>query len=97
MFPGEKCVTRFAHHNAFTVGEVFDEKRGRTAGFPGDNGYFSTMFDFRAHEFGKSARGWYDRTDITPTISSAAPLKANAAPAKSALRTSLKTTTSRAE
>ena len=66
MFLGEMRDRVFAPHNAFTVGEVFDEKEEELPDFIGDNGYFSTMFDFRAHEFGKSAKGWYDRTDITP-------------------------------
>ena len=34
--------------------------------FIGDNGYFSTMFDFNETIFGGSKKGWYDQTPITP-------------------------------
>lgn len=36
----------FAKYDAFTAGEVFDEKPGDLPLFIGDGGYFSTMFDF---------------------------------------------------
>ena len=36
----------FAKHNAFTVGEVFDEHEEDIPLFIGDDGYFSSMFDF---------------------------------------------------
>ena len=56
----------FAPHNAFSVGEVFNEKDEELPDFIGDNGYFSSMFDFSAKIFGGSDKGWYDHTPITP-------------------------------
>lgn len=56
----------FAPHNAFSVGEVFNEKDEELPDFIGDNGYFSSMFDFSAEIFGGSDKGWYDHTPITP-------------------------------
>ena len=56
----------FAPHNAFSVGEVFNEKDEELPDFIGDNGYFSSMFDFSSEIFGGSDKGWYDHTPITP-------------------------------
>lgn len=48
----------FLPHDAFTVGEVFDEKQEELPLFIGEDGYFSTMFDFRSAVFGQSKKGW---------------------------------------
>ena len=56
----------FAKHDAFTVGEVFDEREEDIPLFIGDDGYFSSMFDFNETIFGKSRSGWYDSKPITP-------------------------------
>lgn len=56
----------FAPHDAFSVGEVFNEKDEELPDFIGDNGYFSSMFDFSSEIFGGSDKGWYDHTPITP-------------------------------
>ena len=56
----------FAKHDAFTVGEVFDEREEDIPLFIGDDGYFSSMFDFNETIFGKSGNGWYDSKPITP-------------------------------
>ena len=56
----------FAKHDAFTVGEVFDEREEDIPLFIGENGYFSSMFDFNETIFGKSKNGWYDSKPITP-------------------------------
>ena len=45
-FLGEMRDKAFAPYDAFTVGEVFNEKEGDLPLFIGENGYFSTMFDF---------------------------------------------------
>lgn len=63
---GEMRDRGFASHEAFTVGEVFNEKDEELPDFIGDNGYFSTMFDFAPVVFGGSSKGWYDRKRITP-------------------------------
>lgn len=65
-FLGEMRDRTFKPHNAFSVGEVFHEKPEEVEDFIGENGYFSSMFDFSASTFGDSPKGWYDRTPITP-------------------------------
>ncbi len=56
----------FKKYNAFTVGEVFNDKEGELPLFIGDDGYFSSMFDFNATVWGTSDKGWYDCKHITP-------------------------------
>ena len=56
----------FVKYDAFTAGEVFNEKEEEIPLFIGDNGYFSTMYDFNSAIFGKSQKGWYDCKKITP-------------------------------
>ena len=65
-FLGEMRDRTFLPHSAFTAGEVFNEKPEELPDFIGDNGYFSTMFDFNEAIFGGSEKGWYDQTPITP-------------------------------
>lgn len=65
-FLGEMRDRTFQPHNAFSVGEVFNEKDEELPDFIGDNGYFSSMFDFSESTFGDSHKGWYDRVQITP-------------------------------
>lgn len=59
-FLGELAERTFRPHDAFTVGEVFNEKDDELADFIGDDGYFSTMFDFYETCYGKSEKGAYD-------------------------------------
>lgn len=66
VFLGEMRDRTFRKYDAFSVGEVFFEKPGKLPEFVGENGYFSSMFDFNATIFGKSAKGWYDAATITP-------------------------------
>ena len=54
----------FDKHDAFTVGEVFNMKEDELAEFVGDEGHFSTMFDFSAQALTFGGHGWYD----APTI-----------------------------
>ncbi len=56
----------FRPHNAFTVGEVFNEKPEELPDFIGDDGYFSSMYDFSGTIFGQSQKGWQAYQDITP-------------------------------
>lgn len=65
-FLHEMSDNTFKPHNAFSVGEVFNEKPDELPDFIGDNGCFSTMFDFNETIFGGSAKGWYDSQVITP-------------------------------
>lgn len=50
----------FKKYDAFTVGEVFNMKKDELADFIGENGHFSTIFDFSAHSLSDGAHGWYD-------------------------------------
>ncbi|SOC10647.1 alpha-glucosidase [Pseudobutyrivibrio ruminis] len=47
-FLNELADETFRKHDAFTVGEVFNEKDEELPLFIGSHGYFSTMFDFSA-------------------------------------------------
>ncbi len=55
----------FKKYDAFAVGEVFDTHESLEK-FIGEDGYFSTMFDFGTTIIGGSVNGWYDRTEVTP-------------------------------
>lgn len=65
-FLGEMQERTFKKYDAFSVGEVFNEKPEEIPDFIGENGYFSSMFDFNETIFGTSEKGWYDATPITP-------------------------------
>ncbi|MDE6211923.1 MAG: alpha-glucosidase [Lachnospiraceae bacterium] len=56
----------FKKYDAFSVGEVFNENPEEIPDFIGDNGYFSSIFDFNETIFGHSEKGWYDAAPITP-------------------------------
>ena len=55
----------FARKDAFTVGEVFNMKEDELREFIGEDGHFSSMFDFCAEEFCTGEHGWYDAREIT--------------------------------
>lgn len=59
----ERC---FKPYDAFTVGEVFCENGDELPLFFGDDGYFSTIFDFNIIESNRGIKGWYDYTQTTP-------------------------------
>lgn len=65
-FLGEMRDRTFKNYDAFSVGEVFNEKPEEIPDFIGENGYFSSMFDFNETVFGNSDKGWYDAKPITP-------------------------------
>ncbi len=65
-FLGEMRDRTFKKYDAFAVGEVFNEKPEEIGDFIGENGYFSSMFDFAGTVFGASEKGWYDAKPITP-------------------------------
>lgn len=50
----------FAKHDAFTVAEVFNMHKDELEQFVGDEGHFSTMFDFSSHMLTFGEHGWYD-------------------------------------
>ena len=65
-FLGEMRDRTFKPHHAFTVGEVFNEKAEELPAFIGDNGYFSSMFDFSETVWGNSHAGWHKNKSIMP-------------------------------
>ena len=56
----------FKLHDSFAVGEVFNAKEDELPAFIGNDGYFSSIFDFSTTSYGKSDKGWYDCRRITP-------------------------------
>ncbi len=54
----------FQKYEAFTVGEVFNMKEGELDTFIGENGHFSTIFDFSAHMLSDGEHGWYDAPPV---------------------------------
>lgn len=66
QYLGELRDYCFNPHDAFTVGEVFNEKKEELDDFIGENGYFSTMFDFRSVVWSDTPKGWYAAPSIYP-------------------------------
>lgn len=54
----------FDRYQAFTVAEVFNMKEEELKEFVGDQGHFSTMFDFSAHMLTGGEHGWYDAKPV---------------------------------
>lgn len=54
----------FQKYDAFTVAEVFNMKEGELPQFIGENGHFSTIFDFSAHCLSDGEHGWYDAPEM---------------------------------
>lgn len=55
----------FAKKDAFTVVEVFNIGVEDLPDFIGENGHFSTIFDFSAHMLSDGKHGWYDAPPIS--------------------------------
>ena len=64
-FLGEMRDRTFKPHGAFTVGEVFNEKEEELPDFIGENGYFSSMFDFAETTINTNPLGWYAVQPVT--------------------------------
>lgn len=54
----------FKKYDAFTVGEVFNMNPEELPEFIGENGHFSTIFDFCAQCLSDGEHGWYDAPKI---------------------------------
>ncbi len=54
----------FQKHDAFTVAEAFSIKKGELAQFIGEDGHFSTIFDFSVHSLYEGKHGWYDASPV---------------------------------
>ncbi|MCR5369411.1 MAG: alpha-glucosidase [Clostridium sp.] len=65
-FLGEMQAETFSRYDAFSVGEVFNERTEEIPNYIGENGYFSSMFDFAETIFGASPKGWYDNRPCLP-------------------------------
>ncbi|MCR5271856.1 MAG: alpha-glucosidase [Lachnospiraceae bacterium] len=65
FFLNEMAEETFRKHNAFTVGEVFNAKEEELPLFIGDNGYFSSMFDFEEAIINASQKGGFNAKDVT--------------------------------
>ncbi|MCP1639587.1 glycosidase [Streptococcus gallinaceus] len=59
-FLRELKETCFDPHNAFTVGEVFNETEEELHFFIGEDGMFSSIFDFKQAILGQKGNGWHD-------------------------------------
>ena len=59
VFLREMAEETFHKYDAFSVGEVFNERTGDLPKIIGDDGYFSSMFDFSEKLIGMNRRGWY--------------------------------------
>lgn len=56
----------FDKYDAFTVGEVFNAKEGELCKFIGEDGYFSSIFDFDMEVLGQEqSNRWYLNKDFT--------------------------------
>ena len=64
-FLEEMADETFRKYDAFTVGEVFNEKPEELPLFIGDRGCFSTMFDFAETVLNQGPLGWYAQTPVT--------------------------------
>ena len=91
-FLSEMADETFRKYDAFTVGEVFNEKPEELPLFIGDNGCFSTMFDFAETVLNQGPEGWYAHKPITSgPVSQASERRGR----RVSCATSSKTTTSR--
>ncbi len=64
-FLSEMHRETFAKYDAFSVGEVFNEKDSDLPLFIGEDGCFSSMFDFSTCDLGMGKRGWLDHHSFT--------------------------------
>ncbi len=66
IFLNKMADRTFKPHDAFAVGEVFNEKPGSLPSIIGENGCFSSMFDFAETILNKTDDGWYTQEPVTP-------------------------------
>lgn len=66
IYLNELADRTFKPHDAFSVGEVFNEKADALPGIIGDNGFFSSMFDFSSTLINRTPGGWYDWKSVKP-------------------------------
>lgn len=61
IFLNEMKERTFKLHDAFSIGELFNYKQEELAQYIGEEGCFSSIFDFKTDGIGLSELGWYDR------------------------------------
>ncbi len=66
VFLGEMRDRALRPHDAFSVGEVFNSRQEDLPDFIGENGYFSSMFDFSTCILNPSDKGCWDRAPVAP-------------------------------
>ena len=65
VFLGEMRDRVFVPRHALTIGEVFNAQENETEAMIGENGYFSSMFDFSHISLGQKKLGWYSWDPVT--------------------------------
>ena len=65
----------FKKHDAFTLGEVFNMKEDELKAFIGEDGHFSSIFDFSLHLLTNCEQGWYYAKDVSVKEMKAALIK----------------------
>ena len=58
----------FARYNAFSIGELFNYDPKKLSYFIGDEGCFSSIFDFCTEVIGGNEKGWYANKVIEPKV-----------------------------
>ncbi len=81
-FLTEMSNRTFKKYDAFSVGEVFNSSSEELNAFIGENGYFSSMFDFAETIINTSEKGWFDQARVTPEQYKRAILDAHIASSK---------------
>lgn len=56
----------FDRYGAFALAELFDYNQEELKDFIGEEGCFSSIFDFSTDLIGKSGKGWYDNKEVSP-------------------------------
>ncbi len=59
-------VHTFEKHNALSIAELFNYDPAKLEEYIGENGCFSTIFEFDTVTMGTSCKGWYDYKKPTP-------------------------------
>lgn len=66
LFLAEMSHETFKKHHAFAIGELFNYKKEELDFYIGEDGCFSSIFDFSTDALGGSEKGWYEFSSITP-------------------------------
>ena len=67
-FLNEMARETFRKHDAFSIAELFDTRDEDLGRFIGDEGCFSTIFDFAPEKLGRSPAGVSQRERVTPDM-----------------------------